>query len=241
MSGTETPFLDIEGVTKHYGSPDLLRVRRLIVAARDRLALSGLGPGAAEALLHLITGASVPDQGVLRVEGRDTRHIATDTEWLASLDRFGIVTERAVLIGTLPIADNMALPLTLSIDPMSDETRQVVESLADLVGLPRERLRAAASALTAEERVRVHLARALAPNPTFLLLEHPTATIQNSAASRSLGRTLRDAAGARGAGWLALTGDREFARASGSRRLVLRATSGEVAPDGLWARWWSGG
>ena len=48
--------------------------------------------------MHLVTGAAVPDEGAVVVAGRDTRDIATDTEWLASLDRFGIVTDRAVLL-----------------------------------------------------------------------------------------------------------------------------------------------
>ena len=56
------------------------------------MTLSGLDAHAAEMFMHLITGASVPDEGAVVVAGHDTRTIATDTEWLASLDRFGIVT-----------------------------------------------------------------------------------------------------------------------------------------------------
>ncbi len=180
------PLIHIEGVTKQYGGLRPLRVRRLMIGARDRVALAGLDGPAAETLVHLVTGASVPDEGVVRVEGRDTREIATDTEWLASLDRFGMVTARAVLIGPLPIEQNLALPLTLSIDPMASDVRATVERLADLVGLARARLTDVASTLSAEELVRVHLARALATRPVLLLLEHPTAGVDEAHLRRTL-------------------------------------------------------
>lgn len=230
------PLIDIEGVTRQYGGLRPLRVRRLMVGAQDRIALAGLDVPAAETLVHLITGASVPDEGVVRIDGRDTREIATDTEWLSSLDRFGMVTRRAVLIGSLPIEQNLALPLTLSIDPMAPGVRATVEQLADQVGLARARLTAAASTLSAEELVRVHLARAMATRPSLLLLEHPTAGVDDAASREALGRTLRAATEAIGIGWLAVTTDPDFVRGSGARQLTLKPATGEITGDGSWWR-----
>ena len=229
------PLVHIEGVTKQYGGLRPLRVRRLMIGARDRVALAGLDGPAAETLVHLVTGASVPDEGVVRVEGRDTREIATDTEWLASLDRFGMVTARAVLIGPLPIEQNLALPLTLSIDPMASDVRATVERLADLVGLARARLTDVASTLSAEELVRVHLARALATRPVLLLLEHPTAGVDEARRREALGRTLRASTETLGIGWLAVTSDPDFVRGSAATQLTLKPATGEVTGDG---RWW---
>jgi predicted ABC-type transport system involved in lysophospholipase L1 biosynthesis ATPase subunit len=236
MTAADPPLVEVVDVVKHHGSPTRLRLRHLAVRATDRLVLSGLDAGAAEVLIHLITGASVPDEGIVRVLGRDTRDIATDTEWLASLDRFGIVTARAVLIGALPIAANLALPLTLSIDPMSEATRAEVEALADRVGLARARLGDPASTLTPAELVRVHMARALAPKPQLLVLEQPTASIADGAIRQALGRALHDSASATGTGWLALTDDWVFGRASRSTRLTVRPTSGEIVGDSVWRR-----
>jgi predicted ABC-type transport system involved in lysophospholipase L1 biosynthesis ATPase subunit len=230
------PLVEIVRVVKAYGAPQPLRIGTLTIHAGDRIALFGLDAAAAETLVHLITGASLPDEGVVRVGGRDTREIATDTEWLASLDRFGIVTARAVLMGALPIAANLALPLTLSIDPMSAETRTAVEALADQVGLSRERLGAAASSLAPAELVKVHLARALALRPELLLLEHPTATIENAASSRTIGQCLADAVAGSSVGWLALTGDGEFWKASNSTRVELTPSTGAVRRERFWSR-----
>jgi len=134
----------------------------------------------------------------------------------------------------LPVAANLALPLTLTIDPMSAETRAAVEVLADRVGLPSSRLDAKASTLTPEELVRVHLARALAPGPQLVLLEHPTAAVRDEGERRSLGEALRHATESTATGWLALTGDRIFGRAAGATWLRIGA-NGVVRREGLWS------
>jgi predicted ABC-type transport system involved in lysophospholipase L1 biosynthesis ATPase subunit len=235
MTDGQPAIVEVTALSKQYGGLRPLRVRRLVVASGDRIAIGGVDAAAAEALIHLMTGAAVADEGTVAVAGRDTRAIATDTEWLASLDRFGIVTERAVLIDALSIAGNLALPISLSIDPMPDEVRRQVEALATEVGLASDRLDEAAATLTAEERVRVHVARALAPRPEILLLEHPTARVDPPAAGR-LGDALRAIAETRRIGFVALTEDAAFARATGATRLRLVPATGELRPEPT--RWW---
>jgi predicted ABC-type transport system involved in lysophospholipase L1 biosynthesis ATPase subunit len=233
---TEPALVDITGLAKQYQGLRPLRIARLRLGRGDRYALAGLDAGAAEALVLLITGAALPDTGEIHVLGRNTREIATDTEWLLSLDRFGIVTARAVLIEALPIAANMALPITLSIDPVPEDVQRRVADLAREAGLPIARLAAAASTLSAEERVRVHLARALASDPLVLLLEHPTAGVDPAAAD-ALGATLRQVAETRGVAFIALTEDERFARATGGTRLRLKPATGELVGEGFWKRW----
>jgi ABC-type lipoprotein export system ATPase subunit len=229
------PIIEITGLVKQYGGLRPLRVRRLVVGRGERVTIEGLDAAAAEMLIHVITGAAVADEGDVIVGGRDTRAIATDTEWLASLDRFGIVTDRAVLLDAMSIAANLALPLSLSIDPMPDEVRAAVETLSEEVELGRDRLDAPAATLSPEERVRVHLARALAPKPELLLLEHPTARVDPDGAER-VGRALQRIAQGRRLGFLALSADAAFARGTGARRLRLTPATGELSePSG---RWW---
>jgi len=38
-------------------------------------------------------------------------------DWLAAVDRFGIVSERAVLLDVLSVVQNLAVPFTLEIEP----------------------------------------------------------------------------------------------------------------------------
>lgn len=227
--------LEVVGVIKRYQALRPLRIARLTVERGDGLALAGFDAAAAEVFVNLVTGAALPDEGDIRVGGRSTREIATDTEWLASLDRFGIVTERAVLLEQLSIAANLAMPFTLAIEPLAADVLARVEALADEVGLDRARLTAAASTFTAEERVRAHLARALGPGPEVLLLEHPTARLDATGA-HAIGKTLKAIAATRHVGWVALTEDDRFARAAAGTRLRLEPATGELRAPGFWRR-----
>ena len=229
-----TPLIAISGVLKHYPALRPLRISALTVAAADRLVLSGFDAAAAEVFIHLVTGASLPDEGEVRIDGRSTRDILTDTEWLVSLDRFGIVTHRAVLIDAIPIAHNLALPLTLSIDPMPAEIRARVEDIAQTAGLEVARIDEPAKTLTNAERLRVHLARAMANQPALVLLEHPTAPLKERAESEAFGLTLRNAASKRGFGFLALSEDEAFAAACDGEKLRLKPATGAIGKK----RWW---
>lgn len=230
------PLVEIASVVKNYGGTQPLRVDVLRLDRGERFTLAGLDAGAAETLIHLITGAALPDEGDVRIAGTSTRGIATDTAWLSSLDRFGLVTERAVLIEKLTLADNLALPLTLSIDPIPESLRPQIEQLATDVDLRRDRLTAIVETLTPAERARLHLARAVATNPTVLLFEHSTKAL-DAAASASLGATLKQVADARGLAWIVFSDDERFARAAGGRRLRLDSASGKLLEIGLLKRW----
>ena len=151
---------------KSYGGLRPLRIEALAVAPGERVALAGIDAAGAEVMVNLVTGASLPDEGEVRVFGARTRDLADGDEWLASLDRFGIVTERAVLLEGSTLAQNLALPFTLEIDPVSRETRRRVDALAEECDIEPAWLRSARrSTLPARCASRAHLARALALGP----------------------------------------------------------------------------
>lgn len=232
------PLFTFDRVVKPLGGPVPLRIARLEFSAGDRVVVAGLDAMAAEMFMHVLTGAALPETGRVEVFGTATHDITTDTQWLTSLDRFGLVSNRAVLLDQSTIAQNLALPLTLSIDPMADDVRAQVEQMAAEVGLAADRLDAPAGTMNAEERMRVHLARAIALAPDVLLLEHPTMTL--GAAATAFGSTLRTLSDTRGLSWLAISDDEAFSRAAGGRALRLNPATGEVRPvGGFWRRWFS--
>ena len=234
-------LVEIHKVVKSYLSQSLrpLRIQELAVSASERLVLRGFDAGAAEMFVHLVTGAALPDEGTVRVAGTDTRDIATDTEWLESLDRFGIVTHRAVLIDQISLASNLALPLTVSIDPMPADVRARVERLAIDAGFEADAIDRPVGGLSAENRLRLHLARAVANGPEMLMLEHPTAPLADPDASTRIGATLGKLSDAYGFGWIALTEDAAFAGAARGRVLDLNPATGELAaPKRGWRSWW---
>lgn len=222
------PIIHIAGLRKHFGGLRPLRINALSVAAADRITLHGLDAESAEMLTLLITGASLPDEGTVAIAGRDTRDIQTDTEWLTSLDVFGMVTTRAALMDSVALDANLALPFTLSIDPLPPDVRRAVHSLAAEVGLPPALLPLPVHKLGETERARTHLARALALNPQLLLLEHPTARLTPEDAA-AFGRQLAGISRQRNLGWLAISEDDAFASEAGGRRYRLVPASGEIS------------
>jgi len=130
-----TPVLQLTGIHKRYQGLRPLRLQELTIAAGERVAVSGFDAGAAEVLVNLVTGASLPDQGEVRVLGHLTADIAGGDEWLASLDRFGIVSPRGVLLEGATVEQNLAMPMTLQIDPVPPDVAARVAALARECGI----------------------------------------------------------------------------------------------------------
>jgi ABC-type lipoprotein export system ATPase subunit len=217
--------LELTGVVKDYRGLRPLRIQRLSIAAGDSAAILGIDQPMAETFVNLATGATLPDRGEVKIFGRATSSVNDSTEWLLLIDRFGIVSERAVLLGELTVIQNLAMPFTLEIEPPPGDVRIRAERLALEVGLPEASWGRPVAELDAAGFMRVRLGRALALDPAILLLEHPTAAIAHDAAL-TLGRSIRAVAGRRGAATLTLTADRDFAAAVAARVLALAPATG---------------
>lgn len=223
------PVIRFHKVVKGYGGLRPLRLADLAVARGERIALGGVDATAAEALVNLITGAALPDEGTVEVAGTSTASIADGDAWLASLDRFGIVSERAVLLEGSTFLQNLALPLTLEIDAIQPDIKRRVEALASEAGLALDRLGAGMATASPEERMRTQLARALAVDPAILLLEHPSARLARNAAA-PFGRDLASIVSRRGITALAITEDADFAQPFSSRWVRVDGATGAVKP-----------
>jgi ABC-type polar amino acid transport system ATPase subunit len=229
------PALDLADVSKDYGGLRPLRIQRLTVAAREHVALVGLDQPMAEVFVNLVTGATLPDRGHVAVFGQSTGAIVDGAQWLTVVDRFGIVSERAVLLDGLTVLQNLAVPFTLDLEPLPDEVGARAASLAAEVGLPALEWERPVAALDARSRARVRLARALALDPAVLLLEHATASVDRDQAV-PFGETIRRVAARRGAAIVAVTADPLFASAVADRVLTLDAATGRLA-RGRGSRW----
>jgi len=223
------PVVRVDGVRKSFAGLRPLRLQSLEIAPGERVALGGLEPGVTELLVNLITGASLPDAGTISVFGRSTADISSGDEWLTSLDRFGIVSPRAVVLEGSTLQQNLALPFTLQIDPIPPSVLGQVSALAAECGIDAALLPKPAGELAAGVRVRAHLARAVALNPSLLLIEHPTVDVAESDRP-SLARDIAAVADGRGAAALIMTTDVEFAEAVAHRSLALQPATGAVVP-----------
>jgi ABC-type transporter Mla maintaining outer membrane lipid asymmetry ATPase subunit MlaF len=233
---SDIPIVQIARVTRNYQALRPLRIASLSIRHGERVAISGVDAAAAEVLVNLITGAALPDEGEVRVFGRSTAEISNGEEWLASLDKYGIVSPRAVLMEGATIEQNLAMPFTLEIEPVPPGVAAQVETLAVECGISAGAgnaanwLRALAGEAPHEVRARVHFARALALNPALLLLEHPTAGMEEAATAR-LGDDIARVLEVRKLTTIVITQDDSFASRVAHRTLKLQPATGELKPQ----------
>ncbi len=237
--------LVLTDVEKQYGGLRPLRVRDLRVPAGRATMLLGFDRPAAEVFVNLITGASLPDAGEVASLGRQTSAIADGDEWLVFVERFGIVSDRIVLLDAMTVAQNLAISFDLNLEPVPPEVMARVATLASEVGIGPESLDTQVACASPLLRSKIYLARALALDPSILVLEHPTANLSPDEA-KAFAAIVNRVSGQRGLTTIGLLMDEKFAKATGGRLLRWQPATGEVDPPSsafakAMARLWRGG
>ena len=225
----------VRDVQKDYRTLRPLRVRALDVAAGESVALLGFDRAAAEVLVNLLTAATVPDSGEVRIFGRLTTAIGDADTWLSSLDVFGVLSERAVVLDNMSVEENLTLPLTLALHDVDTQVRAKVESVAAEVGLARADMAKPVGALSSSGRLRLRLGRALAPDPRLILAEHPNAMLEPADVA-SFAADYARIVSTRGLASVVLTADPGFAAAVARRVLTLQPATGELKPLSAWRK-----
>jgi predicted ABC-type transport system involved in lysophospholipase L1 biosynthesis ATPase subunit len=221
------PLLDIQGLTKDYQTLRPLRIRSLTVHQGDVLSISGIDMLGAETFVHLVTGATLPDAGDVTLFGRNTRAITDGEAWLKSLDGVGMISARGIVVEAFTVLQNIALSLTLEVDPIDSRVVGEAGALAREVNIDAGVFDMPAGKVGADVRMRVHLARALAQGPRLLIAEHPSASLPRETVA-GFGSDLAKAARGRGVALLAISADDSISKAIGGSRLELVAATGEL-------------
>ena len=225
-------LLEIRGLVKDYQALRPLRIRELTVAPGAIVSIGGLDAPAAETLIHLVTGAVLPDEGDVIMFGQNTRDITEAVVWLTSLDRLGMITARGILIEAFSVLQNVAMSFTLDVDPIDPRVVPQAGAVARDAGIDASLFDVPAGKVAPEMQMRVHLARALALGPQLLIAEHPSAALPRPAVA-AFGADLARAAASRGLALLVITADDALAKAAGGQRLELVPASGELREPGL--------
>jgi len=226
------PLLEVRGLVKHYQALRPLRIRELIVEPGAVVSIAGLDAAAAQTFVHLVTGATLPDEGDVTMFGQNTRAISDAVAWLKSLDRVGMVTARGILIGAFSVLQNIAMSFTLDVDPIDPRIVPQAGALARDVGIEPAAFDQPAGQASPDTQMRVHLARALALGPQILIAEHPSSAVPRDTVA-AFGADLARVAQSRGLALIAITADDVLAKAIGGKRLELVPATGELRAPGL--------
>jgi osmoprotectant transport system ATP-binding protein len=164
--------IDLVDVSKRYdreGTTWAVQHASVTVAAGELVALLGESGSGKTTLLKMINRLIDPEEGEIRVDGRNVR-----TEDPVTLRRtIGYVIQQAGLLPHISVADNVAMVPRLLGWSRGDLDRRVDELLA-LVGLAPAVYRTRfPDQLSGGQRQRIGVARALAARPRVLLLDEP--------------------------------------------------------------------
>jgi ABC-type transporter Mla maintaining outer membrane lipid asymmetry ATPase subunit MlaF len=225
-----SPVLEIDEVIKPYGGLRPLRLQKLVVQPGERLGVAGVDQTMAEVFVNLVTGATLPEQGAIRLSGRATSDIADSADWLATVDRFGIVSERVVLLDQFTLAQNIAMSLTLDLEPLSAEAQRQVEGLGREVGLSPAELNKRVVEAGAALRLRARLARAIVTGPSTLLVEHPAVNLTPEE-MKSVGADVARVSRGRTLTVIVLSATPDLGRPFVERMLVLNPATGTLTEE----------
>ncbi len=216
----ERPIVaSLDAVTKRFAADAVLDGLSHSFAAGSFTAVVGRSGSGKTTLLHLLAGLERPTGGDVTVHGRS----------LASLDRgelaalrgrhVALVTQEPGLVPYLTALENVRLALAVRSRPADDDTlieRALAEvSLAHRLDMP-------AAKLSAGERQRVAVARALAAGTELLLMDEPTARLDEENA-QVVGELLERAAHVHGMAVVCATHDPVLIEAADSILPLARA------------------
>ncbi|CAB5090308.1 sugar ABC transporter ATP-binding protein [Burkholderia cenocepacia] len=180
------PVLSATGIAKRFDATVALAALDLSIGAGEVVALMGANGAGKSTFVKILSGALQADDGTLTLRGEPYRpaspHMAK---------RLGVATVHQsvadAVVPTLSIADNLLLDRLC--DPTSPwrappaARRAAARSLAERVGLDVD-LAAPLASLSLADQQRVTLARALAGQPSLLILDEPTASLSATEAER---------------------------------------------------------
>ncbi|MBF6614227.1 MAG: ABC transporter ATP-binding protein [Chloroflexi bacterium] len=176
-SSTDAPAVVFEHVTKRFPSADRAAVDDVSLEVAPGTLVVLLGPSGCgkTTLLKMVNRLYEHDAGRVLVEGREARSFkVTDLR-----RRIGYVIQSTGLFPHMTVAKNIAtVPDMLGWDKA--RTNRRIDELLALVGMPTEQYRERYPAqLSGGQQQRVGLARALAADPSIMLMDEPFAAIDN--------------------------------------------------------------
>ncbi|GAA1759030.1 sulfate ABC transporter ATP-binding protein [Luedemannella helvata] len=157
--------IEIANVTKRFGSFVALDDVSLSIPSGRLTALLGPSGGGKSTLLRIIAGLESADSGKVEIEGVDATHLSPQKR------NVGFVFQHYAAFKHMSVRRNVAFGLEIRKRP-KDEVRDRVNELLALVHLEQFADRLPAQ-LSGGQRQRMALARALAVEPTVLLLDEP--------------------------------------------------------------------
>ena len=175
----DTPILELQGISKRFGSNQVLDNVDLTVTPGEAVALIGPSGTGKSTILRIIAGLLAADEGDIFIAGQQRQGLIEDSD--DDPVNIGMVFQQAALFDSLTVQENVGFSLYQKSGLSEREINELTKHALEMVGLPNICDRYPAE-LSGGMRKRVSFARAVITNPreaqekpTVLLYDEPTA------------------------------------------------------------------
>ncbi|WP_172411715.1 ABC transporter ATP-binding protein [Arthrobacter globiformis] len=187
--------LEIDAVTKNFGSQAVLKGVNLSVAKGGTTAIVGPSGSGKTTMLRLIAGFEHPGTGTISLNGSP---VAGDGVWKPAHKRqVGYVAQDGALFPHLTVGQNIAFGLSAAkLDGGRRAVNARVNELLEMVALDTAMAKRRPHQLSGGQQQRVALARALAREPELMLLDEPFSALDAGlrvATRRAVAKVLNEA------------------------------------------------
>lgn len=176
-----TPVVEIRDLTLSFGDVPVLENVSLVVEPGDFMAVLGPNGGGKSTLLKVMLGLLKPDSGTIRIFGKEPGTVGGRMGYLPQHTHvsasFPITVLDAVLMGTVQPGLGGIAGFGRKHGEV-DRARKALERV-DMLDKASRRL----AGLSGGQKQRVFIARALVGEPELLLLDEPTASVDQSSRS----------------------------------------------------------
>jgi putative ABC transport system ATP-binding protein len=173
------PIIKIKNISKDYylGSTVVRALKDISLEIKNGEFSVLFGPSGSgkTTLLNLLGLIDVPTGGSIALEGNDTGRLNRVKRADFRLNNIGFIFQKYYLLDELTALENVFLP-ALAKEGYSTRLSRKAESILELVGL-KDRMRHGPAQLSEGEKQRVAVARSLINEPTILLCDEPTASL----------------------------------------------------------------
>jgi len=165
-------ILRAENITKIYGNKKVVKGISLQVEQGEIIGLLGPNGAGKTTSFYMIVGMIKPNNGTIYL---DEKNITGDSMYKRAQKGVGYLAQEASVFRKLSVEDNIMSILQFT-DLSQNEQKKKLESLIEEFGLGHVR-KNRGDLLSGGERRRTEIARALASDPKFILLDEPFAGV----------------------------------------------------------------
>ena len=165
--------LRVEGLAKRYRSRQIVKDLSIEVSSGEVVGLLGPNGAGTTTAFYMIVGLVPCDKGTIELDGREVSRLPVHKRARLGL---GYLPQEASVFRKLSVEDNIGAILETRSELNKERRAQLLEELLEELHISHIR-HSVGQSLSGGERRRVEIARALAAEPQFMLLDEPFAGV----------------------------------------------------------------